>query len=121
MLKRLRVIAPIVGATGVSIALSVSAHADVDVYDPLSGSTNAIFLGGTADAAVDGLRGGRRKAVSGAIGVRRWRVDLRHGWKLAVRRFVAGVDDAGSVRVRPEQPSRRDEPRLRDRSRIQRG
>jgi hypothetical protein len=49
MLKSLRVLAPIVGATGVSIALSVSAHADVDVYDPLSGSTNAIFLGGTAE------------------------------------------------------------------------
>jgi hypothetical protein len=46
MLKSLRVIAPIVGATGVSIALSISAHADVE--DPLSGSTNAIFLGGTA-------------------------------------------------------------------------
>ena len=49
MLKSLCVMAPIVGATGVSIALSVSAHADVDVYDPLSGSTNAIFLGGTAE------------------------------------------------------------------------
>jgi hypothetical protein len=43
------VLAPIVGATGVSIALSVSGHADVDVYDPLLGSTNAIFLGGTAE------------------------------------------------------------------------
>jgi hypothetical protein len=49
MLKSLRVLAPIVGATGVSIALSVSGHADVDVYDPLLGSTNAIFLGGTAE------------------------------------------------------------------------
>ena len=49
MLKSLRVVAPIVGATGVSIALSVAAHADVDVYDPLSGSTKAIFLGGTAE------------------------------------------------------------------------
>jgi hypothetical protein len=49
VLKSLRVIAPIVGATGVSIALSVSAHADVDVNDPLLGSTNAIFLGGTAE------------------------------------------------------------------------
>src|SRR5580693_6515682 len=47
MLKSLRVIAPIVGATGVSIALAVSAHADVDVNDPLLGSTTAIFLGGT--------------------------------------------------------------------------
>jgi hypothetical protein len=47
MLKRLCVMAPIVGATGVSIALSVTAHADVD--DPLLGSTNAIFLGGTAE------------------------------------------------------------------------
>jgi hypothetical protein len=49
MLKSLRVIAPIVGATGLSIALSVSAHADVDATDPLLGSTNAIFLGGTAE------------------------------------------------------------------------
>jgi hypothetical protein len=49
VLKSLRVIAPIVGVTGVSIALSMSAHADVDVSDPLSGSTNAIFLGGTAE------------------------------------------------------------------------
>jgi hypothetical protein len=48
MLKSLRVLAPIVGATGVSIALSVSGHAD-DVYDPLLHSTNAIFLGGTAE------------------------------------------------------------------------
>ncbi len=49
MLKSLRVLAPIVGAAGVSIALSVSGHADVDVYDPLLGSTKAIFLGGTAE------------------------------------------------------------------------
>ena len=49
MLKGLGVVAPIVGATGISIALSVSAHADVDVSDPLSDSTNAIFLGGTAE------------------------------------------------------------------------
>jgi hypothetical protein len=47
VLKSLRVMAPIVGVTGVSIALSMSAHADVD--DPLSDSTNAIFLGGTAE------------------------------------------------------------------------
>jgi hypothetical protein len=47
MLKSLRIIAPIVGATGVSIALAMSAHADVN--DPLLGSTNAIFLGGTAE------------------------------------------------------------------------
>jgi PE-PPE domain len=50
MLKGLGVVAPIVGATGISIALSVSAHADVDLVasdDPLSDSTNAIFLGGT--------------------------------------------------------------------------
>ncbi len=47
MLKRVRVMAPIVGATGVSIALSVAAHADVE--DPLAGSTTAIFLGGTAE------------------------------------------------------------------------
>ena len=47
MLKRVRAMAPIVGATGVSIALSVAAHADVD--DPLAGSTTAIFLGGTAE------------------------------------------------------------------------
>jgi PE-PPE domain len=47
VLKSLRVIAPIVGATGVSIALAMSAHADVDVTDPLLGSTTAIFLGGT--------------------------------------------------------------------------
>jgi hypothetical protein len=45
MLKRLAVMAPIVGATGVSIALAVPAFADAD--DPLSGSTTAIFLGGT--------------------------------------------------------------------------
>lgn len=45
MLKRLCVMAPIVGATGVSIALSVPAFADAE--DPLSGSTTAIFLGGT--------------------------------------------------------------------------
>jgi len=49
VLKSLRIVAPIVGAAGVSIALSVSAHADVDVSDPLSDSTNAIFLGGTAE------------------------------------------------------------------------
>jgi PE-PPE domain-containing protein len=49
MLKSLRVLAPTVGAVGVSIALSVSGHADVDVYDPLLGSSNAIFLGGTAE------------------------------------------------------------------------
>src|ERR1700722_4871746 len=47
VLKSLRVIAPIVGVTGVSIALAMSAHADVDVTDPLLGSTTAIFLGGT--------------------------------------------------------------------------
>jgi PE-PPE domain len=47
MLKSLRVIAPIVGAAAVSIALSIAAHADAD--DPLLGSTNAIFLGGTAE------------------------------------------------------------------------
>jgi hypothetical protein len=47
MLKSLGVVAPIVGATGISIALSLVAHADVDVSDPLSDSTNAIFLGGT--------------------------------------------------------------------------
>ena len=47
VLKSLRVIAPIAGVTGVSIALAMSAHADVDVSDPLSDSTNAIFLGGT--------------------------------------------------------------------------
>jgi PE-PPE domain len=49
VLKSLSVIAPIVGATGVLIALSTSAHADVDATDPLLGSTNAIFLGGTAE------------------------------------------------------------------------
>src|ERR1700733_7105604 len=49
MRKTLQVVAPVVGATGVSIALSMSAHADVDVSDPLSDSTNAIFLGGTAE------------------------------------------------------------------------
>ncbi len=48
MLKSLRVAAPIVVATGVFVALSASAHADVDVTDPLLGSTTAIFLGGTA-------------------------------------------------------------------------
>jgi hypothetical protein len=46
MLTSLRVIAPIVGAAGVSIALCAPAHADVD--DPLLGSVNAILLGGTA-------------------------------------------------------------------------
>jgi hypothetical protein len=49
MRKTLQVVAPVVGATGVSIALSMSAHADVDVSDPLSDSANAIFLGGTAE------------------------------------------------------------------------
>ena len=52
MLKSFGVVAPIVGATGISIALSGWAHADVDLVasdDPLSGSTNAIFLGGTAE------------------------------------------------------------------------
>jgi hypothetical protein len=49
VLRSHRVIAPIVGATGVSIALSMSAHANVDVNDPLSDSTNAIFLGGTGE------------------------------------------------------------------------
>jgi len=47
MMKRRCVVATIVGATGLSIALSLSAHADAN--DPLSGSTNAIFLGGTAE------------------------------------------------------------------------
>jgi hypothetical protein len=49
MLKCLRLIAPIVSATGASIALSAAGYADVDVNDPLLGSTNAIFLGGTAE------------------------------------------------------------------------
>jgi hypothetical protein len=52
MLKSLGVVAPIVGAAGISTALSVSAHADVDLAasdDPLLGSTNAILLGGTAE------------------------------------------------------------------------
>lgn len=49
MRKTLRVVAPVVGATGASIALAMSAHADVDLSDPLSDSTNAIFLGGTAE------------------------------------------------------------------------
>jgi hypothetical protein len=47
MLKRLRVMAPILAATGMSIALSATVHADIDVTDPLLGSTTAIFLGGT--------------------------------------------------------------------------
>jgi hypothetical protein len=47
MMKTLRGVVPVVGAAGVSIALSFSAHADVDVADPLSGSTTAIILGGT--------------------------------------------------------------------------
>ncbi len=45
MLKRVCGIAPVIGAAGVSLALSVPAHADVE--DPLLGSTTAIFLGGT--------------------------------------------------------------------------
>jgi hypothetical protein len=45
MLKRLCAVAPIIGATGLSLALSVPAHADVE--DPLLGSTTAMFLGGT--------------------------------------------------------------------------
>lgn len=45
MLKSLKVVTPIVVATGLSIALSALARADVD--DPLLGSTNAIILGGT--------------------------------------------------------------------------
>jgi hypothetical protein len=50
MLKSLRLAATVVGATGVSIALAVSAHADVVASDdPLLDSTNAIFLGGTAE------------------------------------------------------------------------
>ena len=52
MLKSLHVVAPMVGAAGISIALSVSAHADVDLVasdDPLSDSTNAIILGGTGE------------------------------------------------------------------------
>lgn len=47
--KSLRVIVPVLGATGVSVALSMSAHANGDMSDPLSDSTNAIFLGGTAE------------------------------------------------------------------------
>ncbi len=47
MLKSLRVVAPIVGAAGLAIALSVSAYADDS--DPLSGSITAIVLGGTAE------------------------------------------------------------------------
>lgn len=52
MLKSLGVVAPIVGAAGISIALSASARADVDLAasdDPLLGSTSAILLGGTAE------------------------------------------------------------------------
>src|SRR5580693_6328684 len=52
MLKSLGVVAPIVGAAGISIALSASARADVDLAasdDPLLGSTTSILLGGTAD------------------------------------------------------------------------
>jgi hypothetical protein len=49
MLKNLRVVAPIVAATGAAVALSVSAYADDDVNDPLSGSISAIFLGGTLE------------------------------------------------------------------------
>jgi hypothetical protein len=47
MRKCLCVMAPIIGATAVSIASAMPAHADAD--DPLSGSTTAIFLGGTAE------------------------------------------------------------------------
>ena len=47
MLKRFCVMAPIIGATAVSIASAMPAHADA--ADPLSGSTTAIFLGGTAE------------------------------------------------------------------------
>ena len=52
MLKSLGVVAPIVGAAGISIALSASARADVDLAasdDPLLGSTTSILLGGTAE------------------------------------------------------------------------
>jgi hypothetical protein len=45
VLQSLRVVAPIFGVAGVSIALAMSAHADMD--DALLGSTTAIFLGGT--------------------------------------------------------------------------
>ena len=45
MLKRRYATAPIIGAVGAAIVLSVPAYADAD--DPLSGSTTAIFLGGT--------------------------------------------------------------------------
>jgi hypothetical protein len=45
MVKRRYVTAPILGLAGAAIALSVPAYADAD--DPLSGSTTAIFLGGT--------------------------------------------------------------------------
>ncbi|HXS85900.1 MAG TPA: PE-PPE domain-containing protein [Mycobacterium sp.] len=44
-MKRRYVTAPILGLAGAAIALSVPAYADAD--DPLSGSTTAIFLGGT--------------------------------------------------------------------------
>ena len=51
VLKSLRVIAPIVGATGVLIALSCrpTPTSMVAADDPLLGSINAIFLGGTAE------------------------------------------------------------------------
>lgn len=45
MVKRRYATAPILGLAGAAIALSVPAYADAD--DPLSGSTTAIFLGGT--------------------------------------------------------------------------
>lgn len=45
MLKRRYAAAPIIGAVGAAIVLSVPAFADSQ--DPLSGSTTAIFLGGT--------------------------------------------------------------------------
>jgi hypothetical protein len=49
MLKSLGVIASIGGATGVSLAMSFTAHADSDPSESLLGSTTAIFLGGTAE------------------------------------------------------------------------
>ncbi len=79
MLKSLRVVAPIVGATGVSIALSMSAHADVDVTTHCRAAPMRSFSAALPNPRRRRPSGRRREAVSGTIGVLRRLVNLRHG------------------------------------------
>ena len=88
---------------------------------PLSGSTNAMFLGGTAKPTPSTAY----VEAAESLYLSHWglpmRDDLRHGGYRAVRRAVAGADDARSVRVRAEQSAGRDGHHQCGGSRIRRG